>query len=67
MAFKVFEEESCVDDSGSEGDFGESPTLEEEFGDEMPALPRSDPIMPVRPTPLARELRQNQTGAGACE
>ena len=67
LGFQSFEEESCVDDSGGGGDLGESPTLEE-FGDELAAILRSDPLMPELPTPLARELRQVQSSsAGACE
>ena len=59
--------EHTVDDSGDEGDLGESPTLEEEFGDKLAAILRSDPIMPEFPTPLPRELRKVQNSASACE
>ena len=66
FGFQSFEEESCVDDLGGEGDLGESSTLEE-FGDELAAILPSDPLMPELPTPLARELRQVLSNAGACE
>ena len=55
-----------MDDLGGEGDLGESSTLEE-FGDELAAILPSDPLIPELPTPLARELRQVLSNAGACE
>ena len=66
FGFQSFEEESCVDDNGGEGNLGESPTLEE-FRDELAAILRSDLLIPDLPTPLSRELRQVQSSAGACE